>query len=73
MPDHKFRVGQLVRLQRDSAMSATGAYEVIRQLPATVNGELQYRIKGIHEPHERMAAEHQLTSAGGNGSSGQRR
>lgn len=65
MPDHKFRIGQMVRLQRDFAMSATGAYEVIRQLPATANGELHYRIKGMHEAHERVAAEHQLASAGG--------
>jgi hypothetical protein len=67
MAGHKFRVGQTVRLQRDSATSATGHYEVIRLLPATVNGEFQYRIKAVHEAYERMAAEHQLTSAGGSG------
>lgn len=68
MADHKFRIGQIVRLQRDSAMSATGAFEVVRQLPATADGALHYRLKGVHEAHERVAAEHQLASAQGGAS-----
>lgn len=65
MPEHKFRIGQMVRLQRDPAMSATGSFKVVRQLPATADGALHYRLKGVHEAHERVAAERQLASAQG--------
>jgi hypothetical protein len=60
---HKFRVGQLVRLHSDASITASGLYEVVRLLPSTANGELQYRLRGVHEPHERIAAQHRLSSA----------
>lgn len=64
MADHKFRVGQFVRLQPDASTRAAGVYSVVQLLPGGVDGILQYRIKGGHEQHERMVKEHQLTAAG---------
>ncbi len=64
MPGHKFRVGQLVRLQPDGMTRAAGVYQVVQCVPGGVDGVLQYRVKGVHEQHERMVREHQLTAAG---------
>jgi hypothetical protein len=61
---HKFRIGQLVRLEADVTTRATGVYSVVQLVPGGVDGVLQYRIKGVHEQHERMVKEHQLTPAG---------
>jgi hypothetical protein len=64
MPGHKFRIGQLVRLQPDAMTRAGGVYQIVQLVPGGVDGVLQYRIKGVHEQHERMVREHQLTAAG---------
>ena len=64
MSSHKFRIGQLVRLQPDVATRAAGVYSVVQLVPGGVDGILQYRIKSAHEQHERMVKEHQLTAAG---------
>jgi hypothetical protein len=61
MTEHKFRVGQLVRLQRGEATSATDLYQVVHLVPGTREGELQYRLRGIYEWHERMAVERQIS------------
>ena len=37
-----------------------GVYEIKRMLPER-NGEFQYQIKSINEPHERVARESELT------------
>jgi hypothetical protein len=60
---HKYRVGQLVKLQASRLANRTGArvYEVVRLLPET-NGELSYRIKGVTESTERAVAEHEITA-----------
>jgi hypothetical protein len=61
MSRHKFKIGQLVNyLSREGA---AGVYEVTQLLPPE-NEALQYRIKNANEPHERMAKEHELRSAG---------
>jgi hypothetical protein len=36
-----------------------GSYEVIEQLPDR-NGEFQYRVKSVNEPHERVVGEREL-------------
>jgi hypothetical protein len=64
MSAHKFRVGQLVRLEADATTRATGVYSVVQLVPGGIDGILQYRIKGAHEQHERMVKEHQLKAAG---------
>jgi hypothetical protein len=57
---HRFKIGQLViYLNRDAT---SGVYQVTQLLPP--EGEaFQYRIKNTNEPHERMAKEHELSSA----------
>jgi hypothetical protein len=64
MGDHKFRVGQFVRLEADATTRASGIYSVVQLVPGGVDGIVQYRIKGAHEQHERMVKEHQLKAAG---------
>ncbi len=63
MPEHRFRPGQKVQLARIHPFqpAADGQYEVVRQLP-DINGELQYRIKSLSEPHERVVKESELKS-----------
>ena len=58
---HRFRTGQTVRLSRGlpGGSGANGDYKIIRPLPD--NGvELQYRIKSVREPHERVVKESDL-------------
>ncbi len=60
MPDHRFKLGQHVRLTRSFAdRSSSGPYEIIRLLPESVDGEFHYRIKGS-DKIERAVAESQL-------------
>jgi hypothetical protein len=60
MPDHKFRVGEIVRLSPFITRNVPGgSYEVIKQLPER-SGELEYRIKSMNEPHERVVRESEL-------------
>jgi hypothetical protein len=63
MTEHKFRVGQLVRLQRGDTTSAADLYQVVHLIPGTPERELQYRLRGIYEAHERMAVEGQISRA----------
>lgn len=63
MTEQNFRVGQLVRLQRGDGASGTDLYQVVHVLPASSQGELQYRLRGIYEWHERVAAESQISRA----------
>ncbi len=59
--EHRFRIGQKVQLARAYPFqsAAEGQYEVVRQLPDS-NGEYQYRIKSVNEPHERVVKESEL-------------
>ena len=63
MTDHTFRVGQLVRLRQHGASSATDLYEVVQILPATLDGDCQYRLRGIYEWHERTALAREISRA----------
>jgi hypothetical protein len=62
--DHRFRLGQMVRLSRRSSYQsmAEGTYQVVRQLPYG-DGEYQYRIKSAREQHERVVKESELDRA----------
>jgi hypothetical protein len=62
MAAHKFRVGQTVQFRTKPfyVSAALGAFEVIRQLPER-DGEYEYRIKNVAEPHERVARESELS------------
>ena len=60
MPAHKFQVGEILELSPSVGLKVPdGAYEVIKQLPE-INGQFQYRIKSVKEPHERVVRESQL-------------
>lgn len=64
MIEHRFIIGQMVKVRtRFLDRSGDGVYEVVRQLPATPNGDFHYRIKGANG-QERAVAETELTSAG---------
>ena len=58
MSDHKFKIGQTVRYVAPFSHSAAADYEITLLLP-TEDNELQYRIKGANEPHERVVKESQ--------------
>jgi hypothetical protein len=61
MSSHKFKIGQLVNyLSRERS---SGVYQVTQLLPPEGN-TFQYRIKNEREPHERVAQEYELRSAG---------
>jgi hypothetical protein len=61
MPAHKFHVGQLVQLIASISQNVPGgSYEITKKLPER-DGEFEYRIKSMNEPHERVARESELT------------
>jgi hypothetical protein len=57
----QFQSGQRVRLSRSLAhrSAAPGEYYIVRPLPENA-GEQLYRIKSLHEPHERVVKETDL-------------
>jgi hypothetical protein len=60
MPTYKFQIGQTVFL--DPARSQNipgGAYIITKKLPEN-NGEFEYRVKSVNEPHERVVRESEL-------------
>jgi hypothetical protein len=60
MPNHKFKVGQIVELSPAIARNIPGGvYKDTQQLPER-NGEFEYRIKSVNEPHERVRREIEL-------------
>jgi hypothetical protein len=63
-PNHKFKIGQTVDLIPSiSRFAANGHYQIISLRPPL--GEIpQYRIKSMHEPHERVVSENDLILAG---------
>jgi hypothetical protein len=63
MPDHRFRLGQIVMLVGRTHNVPPGPYEIVRQLPSET-ADLKYRIKSRDETHERVVSEHELRPAG---------
>jgi hypothetical protein len=55
---HKFKIGQKIYLERSLSVPG-GAYVVTKRLPER-DGEFEYRIKSVNEPHERVVRESQL-------------
>ena len=57
---HKFYLGQTVEYRPPRGLYAPrGAYVVTAKLPER-NGEFEYRVRNMHEGHERMARESEL-------------
>lgn len=61
MASHKFKVGQSVGFSpnRSGIPASSREYKIIKLMP-TEGVELQYRIKSIAEPFERVAKESEL-------------
>ena len=65
---HKFSIGQRVELlHRMMEHAPRGLYEIRRLMPDSdrESGDPVYRIKNVHEGHERVARESELIRAGG--------
>lgn len=64
MAEHRFRMGEQVRMAaRYPDPAGNAVYEIVRLMPATPNGEFQYRVKNP-AGQERAAHESQLSSLG---------
>jgi hypothetical protein len=63
MADFRFQVGQLVRLMAAKALDAPDLYQVVLILAATPSDDVQYRLRGIHVPNERVVRDHQISPA----------
>jgi hypothetical protein len=61
MPTYKFQIGQTVFLAPARSQNR-GAYVVTKKLPEN-NGEFEYRVKSVNEPHERVVRESELRGA----------
>ena len=59
MATHKFRVGQIVLVKPDHRNVPGGAYAIIKKMPER-DGEFEYCVKSINEPHERVVRESQM-------------
>ena len=59
---HKFKCGDRVQFQTGflQPRTAPGVYTVVRALPPSPDGQLQYQVKSGVEPYGRLALEHQL-------------
>ena len=62
MATHTFKLGQVVNFSpgRSGMAPASREYKVVRLLPP-LDGQNQYRIKGLAESFERMAKESDLS------------
>ena len=61
---HRYGIGIMVRLSSLVPLrnAVPGPYQVLAQLPER-EGELQYRIKSVREPYQRIAKEGELERA----------
>jgi hypothetical protein len=64
MTSHKYEIGRIVRTGgRRNAVIPPGAYEIVRQLPSgDAECDLQYRVKAVHDGHERIVKESEVVS-----------
>lgn len=62
MAAHKFHLGQAVQFRTKPfyVAASLGVFEVTKLLPER-DGEFEYRIKNVAEPHERVARESELS------------
>jgi len=61
MATHKFRVGEKVQFLAGLGVrfATSEIYEIVQQLPES-DGEYQYKIRSVGDPHLRVAKESQL-------------
>ena len=60
----KFKVGNAVILKQSARQNIPGGVCVVTKVLPDRNGEREYRIKSVHEEHERAARESELISPG---------
>jgi hypothetical protein len=60
---HRFQLGQIVRLNRDSRYYAAsrGPYEIKGRLPSE-DGDPRYRVRTASEQHDRVVRESELAA-----------
>jgi len=62
---HKYSIGQTVHYFGEAGThNVSGGYEIVRVLPESSSGDLQYRLKRRADGQERVAGEHQLSRVG---------
>ena len=60
---HVFAIGSMVRFRSSSPLrTAGGPYKVLAKLPAR-DGALQYRVKSVSEPYQRILGQNDLEQA----------
>jgi len=60
MSHHRFKIGQaVVYLGREKV---SGTYKITQLMPSE-DGDFQYRIRNVNEPHERVVKESDLDRA----------
>ena len=59
MSDPKFKPGQTVEFIHANRMTPSGTYEIVRSIPSETS-EPRYRVRSLHEQHERIVWEHEL-------------
>jgi len=60
---HRFAIGSMVRFRSTSPQrSAGGPYKILAKLPVR-DGALQYRVKSVSEPYERILGQDDLEQA----------
>jgi hypothetical protein len=65
MTEHRFAIGQRVRLVGEVRPVANSDYEIMARLPPNGFGEYQYRIRSASEAHERVSLESSLIARDG--------
>jgi hypothetical protein len=63
MSGPKFKPGQVVEFSHSERMRPRGTYEIVRMVHSET-GEPQYRVRSLHEAHERVVWEHELRPVG---------
>jgi hypothetical protein len=59
MSNPKFKPGQVVAFGYRNRMAPEGLYEIVKVLPSE-SGEPRYRVRSLHEAHERVMSEYEL-------------
>jgi hypothetical protein len=63
MANYKFKIGQTVFIKSAPHHNLPrGAYVILKKMPER-DGEFEYRVRNIAEPHERVVREGQLSGA----------
>jgi hypothetical protein len=62
MPTHKFKIGQTVYLRPSRDQNIPGGAYIITQKMPEHDGEFEYRVRSMSEPHERVVGESQMSA-----------